>query len=329
MVASRWIARSTAPPPSSRARSSTSGPPRRMGRRSRVSRSPASSSSWSISASSPTRSCVARTRRIDSRDSRETPCSARSWPYRSASPSPITARVKPTASNAAGQDLDHLGRSVGGIHADQLHPGLHELPHLPTLGTDRAVRIAHVAEPERWLGIAEPRRDQARDRHGHVGAHGQKRPVLVEESVGGRSPALVAPSEHLVVLDRGRRDLAVPEPLERVSERRLEAPKLAHLVGKDVPGTGGNSVNHSADILQGSRRRPVIRACSDSSHPASPDDRSLSLPEAGCNAIGTAGSHSRSATSSLAQTKAYAGTGSTATRSILAPRSRNRRSMRS
>jgi hypothetical protein len=75
--------------------------------------------------------------------------------------------------------------------------------------------------------------------------------VLVEEPVGGQRPSLVAAGEHLVILDRRGRDLAVPEPLEGLRERRLEAPQLAHLVGQHVPGPRGNAKGHDGHLTHG------------------------------------------------------------------------------
>ena len=142
------------------------------------------------------------------------------------------------------QDLDHLGGPVRRLRPDQLHAGLGELAHLASLGTDRPVGARDVAEPERRLGADEPRRRQAGDRDRHVGAHRQQLAALVEEAVRGGRAAVVAAREHLVVLDRRRRHLAVAEPFEGVGQRRFEAPQLPHLVGKHISSTRWNPVGH-------------------------------------------------------------------------------------
>jgi hypothetical protein len=142
------------------------------------------------------------------------------------------------------QDLDRLGGPLRRLGADQLHAGLCELPHLPALGADRAIGVADVPEPERRLVVRKAGGDQARDRDRHVGPHREELSPLVEEPVGGRGAALVTARQHLVVLDRRRRHLAVAEALEDAGKRGLQAAKLAHLVGQDVPGAWGDSMGH-------------------------------------------------------------------------------------
>ena len=129
------------------------------------------------------------------------------------------------------EDLDHLGGAVRRLGSDQLDAGLRELTHLAALGAYRPVGARDVEEPERRLLGRVAAAHEARDRDRHVGAHRQQRAALVEESVGGRRAVLVAAREDLVVLDGRRRDLAVAAGGEHLDERRLEAAKLAHLVG--------------------------------------------------------------------------------------------------
>ena len=245
MACSRCVARSTAAPPSSRACSSTSAPPRRPGSRSSVSLPWSSSpSSESTSISRPTRLCSARRSRIRPRASPSTPSSASSWRYRSASPSPSTARFSPTASSEALEHLEHLRGALRRRRAEQLDPGVQELADLAPLGADDPVGVADVGEAQGRRGLREAGRHQAGDRDRHVGAQGEQLAALVEEAVGADPAASLAARQHLVVLQRRRRDLAVAEALEDLDQGRLELAKLAHLVRQDVPGARGDRVDH-------------------------------------------------------------------------------------
>ncbi len=72
------------------------------------------------------------------------------------------------------EHLDHLGGAVGRRGADQLDAGLGELAHLPALRAHRSIGVGQVTEAQRRLGAGVAGRDQARDRHRHVGAQRQQ-----------------------------------------------------------------------------------------------------------------------------------------------------------
>ena len=247
------MARSTAPPPSSWARSSTlSAPPRRPGSRSRVSRPSGSRpSTASTSISSPTRSWVASRSRMRSRGSPSTPSSARSWRYRSASPRPTTARFSPTASSAALSTSITSAVPSGASGAEQLHPGVHELAHLGALRAHGAVGVADVGEAQRRLGVRVAAGGQAGDRDRHVGAQRQQLAALVEEAVGADAAAPLAALQHLVVLERR----ASPPGRSRAPRRRrpgspgARAARASRQAG--CPGCPGGSGGSSADLRRG------------------------------------------------------------------------------
>ncbi len=134
--------------------------------------------------------------------------------------------------------------------ADQLDPGLGELAHLAALRAHRAEGVGQVAEAQGHLGLGVAAGDQARDRHGHVGAQGQQVAALVEEAVGGVGGAPVAAGQHLVVLDRGRRHLAVAALLEDLDQGEVQAPQLPHLVGQHVARSRGNRMDHRPDLTR-------------------------------------------------------------------------------
>ena len=75
-------------------------------------------------------------------------------------------------------------------------------------------------------------------------------PLLVEEAVGGVGGAAVAAGEHLVVLDRRRRDLAVAALFEDLDQGQVQPAQLAHLVGQHVARSGWNRVNHPPDLTR-------------------------------------------------------------------------------
>jgi hypothetical protein len=108
----------------------------------------------------------------------------------------------------------HLRLTLSAGNADQLDPRLKELARLSGAALRRAIRVAQVREPERWIGVAVAGGHDARDRDRHVGAQRQHLPVLVEQPVARAGGALVAPAQHLLVLERRRPDLAVAGALE-------------------------------------------------------------------------------------------------------------------
>ena len=65
--------------------------------------------------------------------------------------------------------------------------------------------------------------------------------MVVEDAVGGRRAA--AAREHVLVLQRGRPDLAVAVVLEDAADGLGDVAQLAHLVGQHVAGAGGNGVD--------------------------------------------------------------------------------------
>ena len=184
-----------------------------------------------------------------------------------------------------GQHLDHLGGALGSGRADQLDARLGELAHLAPLRANRPVGARQVAEPERGLGPGVAVGDEAGDRHGHVRAHREQLPRLVEEAIGDRGAALVTAGQHLLVLDRRRRHLAVAEALERVDQGELSVRNSRISSGRMSRVPGG--IGWVMDITP----PKCVRFASAFGGPAS------------------------GGTADLAD--AYAGTGSDATRSIL------------
>ena len=170
--------------------------------------------------------------------------------------------VQPGRGQRRLQHLDHLGGALRGRGADQLDAGLGELAHLAALGAHRAVGAGQVAEPHRHLGVGEAGGGEAGDRHGHFGAQGEQVAALVEEAVARAGRAPVAAGEHLVVLDRRRRDLAVAARLEDPEQRGLEPAQLAHLVGQDVSCPRGDRMNHRPPDLTRVRRKPCYAGIS-------------------------------------------------------------------
>src|SRR5207244_2703550 len=84
--------------------------------------------------------------------------------------------------------------------------------------------------------------------------------ALVEESVGRPRGAPVAAAEHLVVLDRRGRDLAVAVALEDLDQGHLQPPQLALLVGQHVSGPWRNRMNHPRHLSRapnGTEKRAV------------------------------------------------------------------------
>ena len=141
------------------------------------------------------------------------------------------------------EHFDHLGGPLGRRGADELDPGLGELPHLAALRPDRTIGASQIADPEGRLGGRVAVGDQAGNRNRHVGAHPQQLAGLVEEAVGDRCATLVAAREHLLVLDRRRRHLAVAEALERLDQPSANAAAPASRRG-GCRGFQGNWVCH-------------------------------------------------------------------------------------
>ena len=107
-----------------------------------------------------------------------------------------------------------------------------------------AVGVSGVTEAQRRLGVGVARRDDARDRHRHVGAQREQRPVVVDDAVG-RLQAEVGGAQRLLELDRRRGDLAVAEAVEGLEQRARDAAQRAHLLGQHVTGAAGNAQGHA------------------------------------------------------------------------------------
>ena len=154
LAASRAVARSVASPPSPRARSSTSGPPRSSGTAISISRSPAPSVERRRPRPRARRGRgVARQSRIAARARSPDPELARAAGGRGRRRRARSPRgSSPAASSAAASTSTTSAVPSGRGRADQLDPGLGELAHLAALGADRAVGAGEVAEPERRLG---------------------------------------------------------------------------------------------------------------------------------------------------------------------------------
>jgi hypothetical protein len=112
--------------------------------------------------------------------------------------------------------------------------------------------VREGAEAQRRLDVRIARGHQPRDRDGHVRAQQEHRAVVVEEPVD--AVAAGHPAHDRLVLDRRRPHLAVAEALEHGAHRLGDRTQLAHLVGQDVAGPGGDRVHRA-------HQGPEIYAC--------------------------------------------------------------------
>ncbi len=224
---------------------STSGPPRSCG--TRTSSSAASSgspSSWT-SCSSPTRSFVPSS--CSSRAPRLVGHVARRHQLRVQRrvPEPDAVAAQPDRVQRAAQDRERLGGAGRARRADELDPGLEELAHLAAVRAHRAVGVGDVAEAQRRIGRRVARRDEPRDRDGHVGAQREDLAVVVEHPVRRRHVRPRRLGHDALVLDRRRVDLAVAVALEDGAQRLRDRAQLAHLVRQDVARAAGDRVDHT------------------------------------------------------------------------------------
>ena len=219
-----------------------------------------------------------------------------------------------------------LGGAVGGGRADELDAGLQELAHLAAVRAHAAVGVSEVAELQRRLGGRIARRDEPRDRHGHVRAQREHLAVVVEDAVGGRRAAATA--EHRLVFERGSPDLAVAVELEDPAHGLGDVAQLAHLVGQHVARARRDRVDRGVGVDGGCHS--CIKSIRERAAPASPPAGGVARsarawarlclgPDGGRCGAGLRGR----------RRAAYAWIGSVATRSMRAPRSRRRSSMRS
>ena len=205
----------------------------------------------------------------------------------------------------AADDRQHLGGPVRSGRADQLDAGLEHLARVAALRPDRPVAVGEVAEAQRRLGVRVARRDHPRDRDRHVRAQDEDLAVLVEQAVGRTSPAQVGAGQHRLVLERGGVHLAVAGVLEDAAHGLRDGAQLARFVRKDVSGPARDGMDH--------RHWTVASAafC------------------AGCCEPRIAAAFRRPGRRHPAAAMCQAWTGSVATRSICAPSSRSRSSIRS
>ncbi len=136
----------------------------------------------------------------------------------------------------------------GAGRADELDTGLQQLPRLAALGAHAAVAVRQVAEAQRRLAALIARRDDARDRHGHVRAQNEDGPRLVEHAVGRLSFGHLGAREHRLVLQRRRVHLAIAVTLEHAAKRVRDRADLARLFGKHVAGAAWDWVDHGSAI---------------------------------------------------------------------------------
>jgi hypothetical protein len=142
--------------------------------------------------------------------------------------------------------------------ADELDPRLQELAHLSAMRAHAAVGVGEVGEAQRRLGGRVARGDDARDRHGHVGAQRHHVAVVVEDAVGGIDAGLAA-AQNVLELDRRRPDLAVAPTLEHRAHGLGDGAQLPHLVGQDVARPVGDGVDHRAPEPTASRPARSVR----------------------------------------------------------------------
>ena len=136
-----------------------------------------------------------------------------------------------------------LGVRIDSGRADQLHAGLRQLAHAAFL---RLLIIAEhgrdICEPERQRRFAHPRRDEARDRRGHLRPQrerGRTPVVELKEQVRGllTEPAL----DHVEPLDDGRLHLFIRPAPEHGAHLLLDLTLARKLVRHPVPNAGGES----------------------------------------------------------------------------------------
>ena len=213
------------------------------------------------SRSTPTKSPAASSARIRSRRSAATPerLQQRRVQRRVAEPDAVGLQAGGVERRA--QHRQRLGGALRARDADQLDPGLQELARLPALRAHAAVGVREVAEAQRRLGVGVAGRDQPRDRDRHVRAQHEHVAVLVEHPVGrAAAPAMSARSKVLLVLERGRVDLAVAGALEHGAHAVGHRAQLAHLVGQHVARSAGDAVD--PDRAERLRRRRAGRLLS-------------------------------------------------------------------
>ena len=182
---------------------------------------------------------------------------------RVAEPDPVV--LQPGRVERRAQHGQRLGRALRPGRADELDPRLQDLARLPALRAHGAVgvrRSSRSAAAARRVGVAGG--DHARDRDRHVRAQHEHVAVLVEELVGGVGRGRVAAREHLLVLQRGRRDLAVAARVEHAADRLGDRAQLAQLVRQDVAraatGSGGSRRRRARCCAPSARRRSSIRS---------------------------------------------------------------------
>ena len=107
------------------------------------------------------------------------------------------------------QQRDHLGVGRRALLADKLDAGLRELPSLTAQRLVLAKDLGGVAEAVRASDVAQPTRDEARDRHRHVGSQREKPAVEVDEAKRGAFERTGCGFERGEVLGDGRLDEAV------------------------------------------------------------------------------------------------------------------------
>ena len=111
-------------------------------------------------------------------------------------------------------ECDHLGVSRRARDADQLDAALEELARLPAPALDGAVGMREVAQPQRLGDALVAIRHQAGDRDRRVRAEREHVALVVEQAEARAGRGVVAAPQHVLVLDRGRPDLAVAGLLE-------------------------------------------------------------------------------------------------------------------
>ena len=247
----RAVARSTAAPPSERASSSTSLPPRSCERATQVatcsSPIPSQLGELDLEADQVVGGEAAEDRvarlALDAELGQQlaVEVGVAEADHRAVEPGGVERRL---------EHLDHLGGPLRRRRADQLDPGLGELAHLAALRAHGAEGVCQVTEPQRRLGArrsgwrpggrsAPSCRSAAR-----AGRRARRRSGRRCRRCGRRRGR--APRRTRSPASRPRRSRG----FEDLDHRQVQAPQLPHLVGQHVARSRWNRMNHPPDLTR-------------------------------------------------------------------------------
>ena len=158
-----------------------------------------------------------------------------------------TATVK-SRNPDGGQPLDHhrddLGVGSGAAFADELDAELAEAAHLAAQRLVLAEDLGGVAEAQRAGFGPHARRDEPRDRHGHVGTKRKQPAVGVDEPKRDAVQVARGGLERHQVLDDGRLDQLVAPRRGGLGERPRHALALGGLGREHISESSGGDGAH-------------------------------------------------------------------------------------